>query len=105
MRTLDIVLADAGTDERGALGRTLTDLGHRLTEVADQSGLEDVLRAAPRDLVLVDASLPPAGGIAAVEAVKRAHPSCPVALGIRAPDVATVLDAFHAGAYDVLAPP
>jgi len=102
MRALEIVLADSGTAERGALARALTDLGHRLIEVADQAGLEEALRAAPSDLVLVDASLPPAGGIAAVQAVKRAHPSCPVALGIRAPDVATVLDAFHAGAYDVL---
>ena len=105
MRALHIVLADAGTGERETLARALASLGHRVTEVADGPALEEALREASGDLVLVDAALPPSGGIAAIEAVKRAHPSCPVALGARVPDVTTVLDAFHAGAYDVLAPP
>ena len=105
MRALDIMLADAAAAERGALARALHDLGHRVTEVADQRGLEEALAASAGDLVLVDTALPPMGGIAAVAAVKRTHPSCPVALGARAADVSTVLDAFHAGAYDVLAPP
>ncbi|HET9300312.1 MAG TPA: sigma-54 dependent transcriptional regulator [Candidatus Polarisedimenticolaceae bacterium] len=105
MRALDIVLADAAAGERGALARALQALGHRVTEVADQRGLEETLAASAGDLVLVDTALPPTGGIAAVLAVKRTHPSCPVALGARAADVSTVLDAFHAGAYDVLAPP
>ena len=105
MRALEIMLADASAGERGTLARALRDLGHRVTEVADHAGLEEALRGSARDLVLVDAALPPGGGIAAVLAVKRAHPSCPVALGARTPDVQTVLEAFHAGAYDVLAPP
>jgi two-component system response regulator HydG len=105
VRVLDIVLADGGAEERSALARVLERLGHRVTEVRDQPGLEVVLRPSACDLVLVDAALPPDGGIAAVLAVKRAHPSCPVALGARSPEVSTVLDAFHAGAYDVLAPP
>ncbi|HEX5044881.1 MAG TPA: sigma-54 dependent transcriptional regulator [Candidatus Polarisedimenticolaceae bacterium] len=105
MRALDIVLADASAAERSALARVLEGLGHRVTEVSDQHALEQVLHPSACDLALVDAALPPDGGIAAVRAVKRAHPSCPVAVGARTPDVSTVLDAFHAGAYDVLAPP
>jgi two-component system response regulator HydG len=104
VKGLEIVLADADGGERGVLARALVGVGHRVREVADRASLDQAVRAAEVDLVLVDAGLPPEGGIAAVAAFKRAYPSCPIALGARAADVHTVLDAFHVGAFDVLAP-
>jgi two-component system response regulator HydG len=105
VKGLEIVLADADAGARGTLARALERVGHHVREVAHHHGLEEIVSAADVDLVVVDAALPGVGGIAALKALKRRNPSCPVALATRTADVSTVLDAFHAGAFDVLAPP
>jgi len=98
-----IRIAHESAERRGHWGRMLSERGYLIEEAADSAELLDGL-ADPPDVALVGSVLPPAGGIAALEELKREQPSIPVAVvGPSTPD--SILAAFRGGAFDFVEEP
>lgn len=101
MRSLQVLIADplpiVRADVRTVLRRSDFD-------VVEAASLDGVLRAADEhrpDIALIDLSLPPSGGVAAVHRLTERSSTYVVVWGIQ-PSRETVLEAVRAGAHGVL---
>lgn len=97
---LRIVLADDHAMIRQALARALDDVG--TLRVVGEAGtaeeaLELVAQLAP-DVVLMDIAMPGAGGLAATEAIRKAHPQVGVLILTMHDREDYFFKALHAGA-------
>jgi two-component system, NarL family, nitrate/nitrite response regulator NarL len=80
---------------------TREGFGSDVVEAADLAELAEALDGAPRDVVLLDFDLPPAGGLAAIERV-RSSSGAPAIVWSAAPSADDVVAAIRAGAAGFL---
>jgi DNA-binding NarL/FixJ family response regulator len=72
---LRVVIADDARALRTVLGGLLARLGHVVAgEATDEASVLALLPSARADAVVVDGRLPPGGGVAAIRAIRAAHP-------------------------------
>jgi two-component system response regulator HydG len=100
-----LLLAD---DEREILetyGAILTRAGHQVDTATSGTEVLERIRAFPYDLLLCDLMFPPTDGIEVLREIKKLRPSTLVVLVSGYANVANVMAAFRAGAFDFVEKP
>ncbi|HXV75693.1 MAG TPA: sigma-54 dependent transcriptional regulator [Candidatus Polarisedimenticolaceae bacterium] len=105
MERAQILVADDEREVRDVYARVFSSLGHDVAAAVDGEQVVEQVRDRVFDLVLCDIVFPPTDGIDVLRSVKRVRPSTPVVLFTGHASVDRVLDAFRAGAFDVLEKP
>ncbi|MEI4272257.1 response regulator transcription factor [Klenkia sp. LSe6-5] len=99
---VDVVLVDDhALFSRGLAALLPTVSGGRVRVVGttdDASAAATLVRRAQADLALVDLSMPPPGGVRAIQAIRRTAPAVRVVALSGTPDEDEQLEALHAGA-------
>ena len=101
---LTIAIADADGEHRDGLARYLRRREFEVSEAADEAGLSAALQASSPDLVLLDLTLPGAGGLAVCRRLSAAR-GPPVIMMTRFPDQTDRIVALEVGADDYLERP
>lgn len=96
-----LALADATGSHMAR--QALASGGHTVGEARDAQGLRAALRAEILpDAILLEDSLPGADSLELLAEIKRTHPLISVVLAVARPSPASLLQALHAGAVDML---
>ena len=103
MAHIAIIDDDAGF--RDSLAETLTDFGHGVTVFDRAVPALDALAAKPADLVFLDLRMPGMDGIAALRALRSAHPALPIVILTAYATGENTITAMRLGAFDHLTKP
>lgn len=96
---LRIVVGDDAPPSRAILARLIGELGHEIVaEAADAPGLLARCAELRPDLAIVDGRLPPGGGLAAVESLRRADGELAIVFVASLDEVDLLRSALGAGA-------
>ncbi|HKQ62057.1 MAG TPA: sigma-54 dependent transcriptional regulator [Candidatus Polarisedimenticolaceae bacterium] len=100
-----MLVADDEPGVRDSYRELLTREGYAVDSAAHGEEVLDKVRQNPYELVLLDLVFPPTDGVAVLREIKRLRPSTLVVIVTGHATVERVLQAFRAGAYDVVEKP
>ena len=103
---LRIVVGDDAAPSRAILARLIGELQHQVVaEAIDATGVLARCAELGPDLAIVDGRLPPGGGLAAVESLRRAAPELAIVFVASLDEVDLLRAALAAGASGALGRP
>ncbi|MEK7657514.1 MAG: sigma-54 dependent transcriptional regulator, partial [Elusimicrobiota bacterium] len=100
-----LLVVDDDADLRAALVRYLEAKGHSTLQAPDAGSALKAVENEPVELVLLDLSLPDAGGLEVLESLRRLEPDLPVLILTGNADIAVAVRAMRLGANDYLVKP
>lgn len=100
-----LLVVDDDADLRTILCRYLEAKGHSTRQAPDAASALKAVEGEPVELVLLDLSLPDAGGLEVLESLRRLEPDLPVLILTGNADIGTAVRAMKLGANDYLVKP
>jgi CheY-like chemotaxis protein len=106
-QVLDLLVVDDNQANRDLLARRLGRAEYRVTKAASGREALDLIKAAPRDLVLLDSMMPEMSGLEVLRAIRASHSiiDLPVIMVTDKEDTNDVVTALEMGANDFVTRP
>eukprot|EP01022_Parablepharisma_sp_SALTPOND_P012562 TRINITY_DN1619_c1_g1_i3.p4 TRINITY_DN1619_c1_g1~~TRINITY_DN1619_c1_g1_i3.p4 ORF type:complete len:483 (+),score=191.78 TRINITY_DN1619_c1_g1_i3:1274-2722(+) len=100
-----VLIAEADDQLGQSLERLVMDQGCRVVQAVDASQALGEIQNNPPDLVLLSATLPPAGGLEFLSRLKQSEPHLPVIVTAASGATSETIEATKLGAFDYVALP